>query len=252
MTDHSMMKLGLIRSAPNMSVPALGDVWTGAPMLGDAMLGAVEWYDRLPSDWGMMGNDEVGDCTCAAIGHVIEQWTAYTDPAPVVMTTEQVIAAYSAISGYVPGEPQTDVGATCVSALKYWMRTGMNTPGGGPDTLTAFARVRSVEELRRAIATFGNAYAGVALPISAQSEDVWSSTADAPGSWGGHCVPLVGFNGTGPICVTWGALKQMTWAWWEKYGEEAYAMLSPDWMRANGFDPAGVNWGTLKEALATI
>ena len=252
MTDHSMMKLGLIRSAPDTRVPALGDVWSGAPRLADAMLGAVEWYDRLAADWGMMGNDEVGDCTCAAIGHIIEQWTAYTDPAPVVMTTEQVIAAYSAISGYVPGEPQTDVGATCVSALKYWMRTGMNTPGGGPDTLTAFARVRDIEELRRAVATFGNVYTDVALPTSAQSEDVWSSTADEPASWGSHCVPLVGFNGTGPICVTWGALKQMTWAWWEKYGEEAYALLSPDWMRANGLDPAGVNWDALKAALEAL
>ena len=252
MTDHSMMKLGLIRSAPDMRVPALGDVWSGAPMLADTMLGAVEWYSRVPFDWGMMGNDEVGDCTCAAIGHVIEQWTAYTDPAPVVMSTEQVLAAYSAISGYVLGQPLTNVGATCVAALKYWMRTGMNTPGGGPDTLAAFARVRDVEDLRRAIATFGNVYAGVGLPISAQTEEVWSSTVDAPGSWGGHCVPLVGFNPTGPICVTWGALKQMTWPWWEKYGEEAYAPLSHDWMRASGLDPSGVQWDALLGALAAI
>ena len=124
MTDHSMMKLGLIRSAPDTRVPALGDVWSGAPRLADAMLGAVEWYDRLAADWGMMGNDEVDDCTCAAIGHIIEQWTAYTDPAPVIMSTDQVVAAYSAFSGYVPGDPATDQGSTCLAALQYWRTAG--------------------------------------------------------------------------------------------------------------------------------
>lgn len=250
MADHSMMKLGRIRAFANPHVPTLGAVWT--PPANESV-GAVDWYSRV-ADWPMMGNDDVGDCTCAAAGHVIQQWTTYTDAAPVVMSTDRVIAAYSAVSGYVPGDPATDRGALCGAVLKYWMRTGMNTPDGGPDTLTAFARVSAsdFETVRRAIATFGNLYTGIALPLSAQNEDVWSSTADAPGSWGGHCVPLVGYNETGPICVTWGALKQMTWDWWDHYAEEAYALLSPDWMRATGTDPAGVNWDRLAGALAAI
>ena len=248
MTDHSMMKLGCIRSAPDQRIPALADVWTMRTAVPDT----VDWYSRVPADWGMMGNDQIGDCTAAAIGHAIEQWTAYTDPTPVVMSPDQVIAAYSAFSGYVPGDPSTDQGARCVTALHYWRTAGVQTPDGGPDTLSAFARLRTVDEVRRAIATFGNAYAGIGLPLSAQNEDVWSSTSDPVGSWGGHCVPLVGYNATGPICVTWGALKQMTWDWWTTYSEEAYALLSPDWMRANGFDPAGVNWDALKAALEAL
>ena len=248
MTDHSMMKLGRVRSAPDSRVPSLGEVWTPPNVVPDA----VDWYSRLPEDWGLMGNDQIGDCTAAAIGHAIEQWTAYTDPAPVVMSTPQVVAAYSAFSGYVPSDPATDQGSTCLTALQYWRTAGVQTPDGGPDTLTAFARLRTVDEVRRAIATFGNAYAGVALPLSAQTEEVWSATSDAPGSWGGHCVPLVGYNAIGPVCVTWGALKQMTWAWWTTYSEEAYALLSPDWLRATGADPAGVDWARLESALATM
>ena len=248
MTDHSMMKLGRIRAVPDSRVPSLGEVWTPPNVVPDT----VDWYSRVPADWGMMGNDQIGDCTAAAIGHAIEQWTAYTDPAPVVMSTPQVVAAYSAFSGYVPGDQSTDQGSTCLTALHYWRTAGVQTPGGGPDTLSAFARLRTVAELRRAIATFGNAYAAVGLPLSAQNEDVWSSTSDPVGSWGGHCVPIVGFNPTGPVCVTWGALKQMTWAWWTTYSEEAYALLSPDWLRATGTDPAGINWAKLEAALAAL
>ena len=62
-------------------------------------------------------------------------------------------------------------------------------------------------------------------------------------------MPLVGYNATGPICVTWGALKQMTWEWWATYAEEAYALLSPDWLRATGTDPAGVDWARLEAAM---
>ena len=137
MTDHSMMKLGCIRSAPDPRIPALADVWKVPTEVPDT----VDWYSRVPADWGMMGNDQVGDCTAAAISHAIEQWTAYTDPTPVVMSTDQVISAYSAVSGYVPGDPATDRGALCADVLRYWATTGMLTPDGGPDTLTGAASV---------------------------------------------------------------------------------------------------------------
>lgn len=242
MTDHSTMKLGRVRAAPDPRFRALAHYATSLA----AAPGDVDWYSRVAA-WPMLANDQVGDCTIAAVGHVIQQWTSYTDKAAVVMSDAEVLAAYSAVSGYVPGDPASDRGALCGDVLKYWIGTGMNTPDGGPDTLTGAAALRPTAcgAVRDALATFGNVYAGLALPLSAQSEDIWSSTSDAPGSWGGHCVPLVGYNQSGPICVTWGALKPMTWAWWATYAEEAYALLSPDWMRATGTDPAGVDWATL-------
>jgi hypothetical protein len=246
MIDHSNMKLGRVRASQDPRLAPLRD-YLAAPLASPA---SADWYSRINA-WPMLANDEVGDCTCAAVGHVIQQWTSYTDPQAVVMNDAQVLAAYSAVSGYVPGDPATDRGALCADVLRYWATTGMLTPDGGPDTLTGAASVdpRDLDAVRRAVATFGNLYAGVALPLSAQSEDVWSSTSDAPGSWGGHCLPLVGYNAAGPICVTWGALKQMTWEWWATYTEEAYALLSPDWLRATGTDPAGVDWARLETAM---
>jgi hypothetical protein len=49
----------------------------------------------------MMGNDKVGDCTCAAAGHLVMDWTANTGK-EVVPSSQQIVAAYSAITGYNP------------------------------------------------------------------------------------------------------------------------------------------------------
>ncbi len=249
MTDHSGMKLGRVRACPDPRAPALATLWH-APAEAPA---AIDWFSRVPT-WPMMANDTVGDCTAAAIGHVIMQWTCYTDHAPVVMGDDAVLALYSAVSGYVPGDPATDRGALCADMLRYWMGPGVATPDGGPDRLVGAASVAPADfaAVRAAIATFGNLYTGLALPITAQTEDIWAATGAAPGSWGGHCVPLVGFDTTGPICVTWGALKRMTWDFWRAYAEEAYALLSPDWLRATGTDPAGLDWAALATAMAAM
>ena len=36
-----------------------------------------DWEKKI-SKWPMMKNDSVGDCTCACAGHMIEQWTTYS------------------------------------------------------------------------------------------------------------------------------------------------------------------------------
>jgi len=31
-----------------------------------------DWTNKAKPAWGMMLNDQLGDCTCAAIGHIIQ------------------------------------------------------------------------------------------------------------------------------------------------------------------------------------
>ena len=50
------------------------------------------------TDWGMMMNDALGDCTCAALGHLIQAWTAesgteYTPPDSAILTAYEKLAA---------------------------------------------------------------------------------------------------------------------------------------------------------------
>src|ERR1700683_1722620 len=94
-------------------------------------------------------------------------------------------------------------------------------------------------------------YIGLALPLSAQSQDVWSippggaAGLGAPGSWGGHAVPVVGYDERGLVCVTWGQLKRMTYQFWSAYCDEAYTLLSKDFVEEKGATPDGVNWAQL-------
>jgi hypothetical protein len=79
---------------------------------------SIDWTAKI-SSWPMMANDTLGDCTCAAAGHMIECWTANLGDA-FTPTNTQIIAAYSATSGYVPGDPATDKGAVELDVLNYW------------------------------------------------------------------------------------------------------------------------------------
>jgi len=36
---------------------------------------------------------------------------------------------------------------------------------------------------------------------------------------------IPGYNETGPVCVTWGRKQQMTWSFFDKYCDEAYAIV---------------------------
>lgn len=216
----------------------------------------------------MMANDTIGDCTCAAAGHMIECWTANLGDA-FTPTNAQITTAYSAVSGYVVGNSATDNGAVELDVLNYWRKQGI-----GGHKIDAYAALdlnngahddeRSRQEVqecvKQAIALFGGAYIGLALPLSAQQQTVWDVPSlwsrlrnqDAPGSWGGHAVPVLAYDASGLTCITWGAKKRMTWEFFARYCDEAYAPLSCDWLNAQGNDPCGLDLAQLAADLAEI
>ena len=62
-------------------------------------------YSKPVKHWPMMANDHYGDCTCAAAGHMIEEWTANTGQ-QVTLTDVQILKAYN---HFAKGNP--DAGA---------------------------------------------------------------------------------------------------------------------------------------------
>jgi len=209
---------------------------------------AVDWSRKL-SALGMMKNDTLGDCTCAAIGHVIQTWTSQTT-GEAIIPDAQIVELYERACGYDPSDPDSDQGGVEIDVLNYWRKSGVDGPNG-PHSLDAFAAVarRHHADVKDAVWLFGGAYIGLALPLSAQSQEVWNVPAGgtsgdgAPGSWGGHAVPAIAYDAGGLTCITWGALKRMTWAFWDAYCDEAYACLSKDWAAARA--PSGFDWAAL-------
>ncbi|HWZ75935.1 MAG TPA: hypothetical protein VNX87_05325, partial [Candidatus Sulfotelmatobacter sp.] len=72
------------------------------------------------------------------------------------------------------------------------------------------------------------------------------------GSWGGHAIPVVAYDSRGVTCVTWGALQSMTWSFWEAYCEEAYAILSNDYLTKKKQTPQGFNLQQLQADLQDL
>jgi hypothetical protein len=54
---------------------------------------------------------------------------------------------------------------------------------------------------------------------------IWDVVPDDGGILGGHCIYIVAFNATGPICMTWGQRQPMTWAFYDKYCDEGYGVV---------------------------
>lgn len=213
-------------------------------------------YTKLVTKWPMMGNDQYGDCTCAAAGHMIEEWTANTG-AVNILSDQQVLDAYNHFA-----HGNADAGADMLSVLKYWRKTGI-----GGDKILAFAQLEPQNDvqLRDAVSIFASAYIGLALPDFAAPAGAdlltipWIVPGQgpvgdaAPNPNNGHCVPAVAYDQRFIYVVTWGAIKTMSWQFYDAYADEAFAVLSPDWINQKvGTSPSGFDLAALEQDLAAV
>lgn len=206
----------------------------------------VNWALRAKAPWGQMLNDSLGNCTCAAVGHMIQSFTADLGN-EVTVSDSAILAAYEAVGRYVPGDPNTDQGAMVSDALKYWQKTGV-----GNHKISAYAEIspKSHTLQRQAIDLFGGVDIGIQLPLAAQNmgthwtmDGITSLGGDwAPGSWGGHSVAVLAYNGWSYICVSWGELIRINTTFWDAYTDESWTTISSDFFSgaksASGFDLA--------------
>lgn len=257
--DHSTMKLGRDRRRVDSRTLRAENYFPKDLPLAPA---EINWTNGIKV-FGMMGNDLAGDCTFAGFGHAVQTWTVESGT-EITIPDSAIVGGYSTLTGYVPGRPETDNGANELDVLNFVRKNGV-----GGRTILGYGSVEpaNLERVKQTVMVLGGTYIGLALPLSAQSQNVWDVTSSSffarlfgkagadptPGSWGGHCVWVPWYNALGPICVTWSALKQMTWAFWSKYCEEAYALASPDWLTEKVNKVVGINltnWQADVQALA--
>jgi len=220
---------------------------------------AVDWTKAVPH-YGMLLNDQLGDCVIAGMMHLAMGWRANDGQAPAAPSDAEVIAAYSAIGGYDPSDPSTDQGCNMLDALKYWRNNGI-TMGGQMSRIVAFAEVdlSNDDEVKTALWLFGGLFSGFQMPKSAQNAPSWTVPScgehgkGKPGSWGGHCAPLAAEDSSGGFqAITWGGLMPTAHDFVADYCEEAYAVLSPVWIGQNGKAPCGFDLAALQADLAAL
>lgn len=214
---------------------------------------SVDWLTAVPA-WPMYANDHIGDCTIAAAAHLIQAWTEYALGADTEVTDADVVAAYSAVSGYDPATGDNDNGAVELDVLNFWRRTGI-----GGHKITAYVKInhRNTTEVRQAIHLFGGVYIGARLPLAAQDQigHLWQPTTgpgSRAGSWGGHAVNVSAYDPKTLTCITWGQPQPMTWSWWRRYVDEAYAIVTVDQLNKTGTSPDGLNTAQLLADLQQV
>jgi hypothetical protein len=207
-------------------------------------------------------NDNLGDCVIAGMAHVVGVLTGNAGTKPFLYTNDQIIGLYSAIGGYVPGDPATDQGCDEQTALNYWENNGALPPNvtspSGAHKIAGWMAVDATnpEECQTALWLFENLYFGLELPddwinpAPSASGFVWD-VAGAPDPQNGHCVVGVGYTANGIAIDTWGMTGIMTYAAVAKYASEAaggalYTVVSMDGInQATQKAPAGFDWSQL-------
>lgn len=190
----------------------------------------------------MFANDKLGDCVIAGRAHQTLRFELVEQRTTVKITDKEVVDEYFRQTG------GRDSGLIVLNSLKAWRKNGW-TVAGRLYKVDAFASInpRNHADTKAAVFLLTGIGCGLRLPKSAQSQwqkgkpwDVVSGNDGKPGSWGGHYVHVPAYNATGPVCVTWGKKHQMTWAFWDKYCDEAYGIVDAldAWVSKPGIDVA--------------
>lgn len=211
----------------------------------------------VKNDWGMLGNDYYGDCTCAGAAHRAMVWNA-AGGRQISFKTQDVLGVYSAVTGFDPNDPSTDQGAMIRDVLKYCRNTGMKDANGVVHKIGAYVSIdaKDFKQLLQALYLFEVVEIGFEVPAFAMDQfndgDPWVLENHNTQIEGGHDVPIVGRpNAEGLQVVTWGQIQKMGKGFYEKYNDEAWAIISPE-MLNNGISLEGFNLQQLTEDLAKI
>jgi hypothetical protein len=218
---------------------------------------ARQWSTAVTMPCGELLNDQIGDCTIAAVGHAVQVLTANVG-AEVTIPDSDIEATYEAVGGYQPGNPATDNGCALLDVLNWW-----RTHGIGGHTILAFVQVnpQNLFHVKTAIEYFGGLYIGLGLPQSAQSQiggvwDVPPGGVTGPGalySWGGHGVFMPDYDEDGFYCLTWAERQRMTLAFQQAYMDEGYCVVTTDFInRSTQATPDGLNLALLQTDLAAV
>lgn len=223
-TAHPLYKLGRLRTKRDKRNLRFEAILAKTPKLPNEYSFDTA-HPGIPTP--EFANNLVGDCVVAYRAHATLRFEYLEQKKILKITDADVLREYYKETG---GD---DTGLVIVDSLNEWRTTGWKA-AGRTYKIKSYAEIalKNQDHLKLAVFSDVGACLGLNLPLSAQTEidagKPWSKTTGAGtsvGSWGGHCVGIIGWTTVGPVCITWGQRQQMTWAWYFKYCEEAYAVI---------------------------
>ncbi len=187
-------------------------------------------HEDLVQNWQMLGNDRAGSCVWSGAAHETILWTREGDPATAVFDDASVLSDYSATTGYKESDPNTDQGTDLHSAMKYRRNVGVLDANGKRHKIAAYVWLEpgNIQHLLAATYLFGAVGIGIQFPNSAMDQynsgSPWSVVGGSS-IVGGHYIPVIA-NRSNLIVVTWGKTQEMTQGFYQRFCDEAVAMLS--------------------------
>jgi hypothetical protein len=253
-------KLGRLARTYDPRVPHMSALLAGKPVKPPPA--AVNYTKEMPNNLGVMLNDTLGDCTCAAVYHAIQVWSFNAAHKLDTEPDSDVEKLYIQACGYNPREGGEGPGGNEQHVLKYLLNQGapIGPAGQSRHKIAAFVEVdpRIVDDVKGAIADCGVAYIGfnvpayIVPPAPAQPPAVWDVHTSNTKIVGGHAVVLAGYDAHGARVISWGSYYTMTWAFFAKYVDEVYAIADPTWVSKTGKTPGGLSMEELESQMQAL
>jgi len=204
-----------------------------------------------PINWGMLGNDQYGDCVVAGGAHEHKLWSRIGGK-QIGFNTIDVLRDFTAITGQ---QPSPTVGADMQQAASYRRCVGLLDSDGNRHKIGAYLEVNpgDLQELYIAMYLFAAVGIGIQFPTTAfdqfNKHKAWQVIGGAQIE-AGHYIPGVALR-SNIVCVTWGRFQAMRPSFYLTYNDETIAYVSPDEL-VNGKSPEGFDYATLQADLAAL
>ena len=252
-------KLGRLHRTYDPRVPHLSALLAGKTLTPPPP--SVDYTTGMPANLGIMLNNTLGDCTCAAVYHAMQVWTFNGSGTMVTQPDPDVEKLYIKACGYNPKAGGEGPGGNEQHVLTYWLKTGapIGPKGTSTEKIAAFVEVdpRNVDDVKRTSNDCGVAYIGFNVPQSIMPPNqpppsVWQYDPSDSNIIGGHAVVLPGYDSQGPKVISWGQYYTMTWEFFAHFVDEVYAIADANWIESKGTSPAGLTLAQLEDQMQAL
>jgi hypothetical protein len=217
----------------------------------------------MPADLGVMLNDKLLNCTCAAFYHALQVWSFNAggrSAADMLTASDTTVAQlYTSACGYDPRKPGEGPGGKGQHVLKYLLNHGAPIGQRRRNKILGYIEIdpRQVDDVKRAINDCGLVYVGFHVPdyLAPQNRPlpkVWDFVPSKRRIIGGHAVVLPGYEEQTLDVISWGRFYKMTWSFFSKYVDEVYAIADPAWIAATGKTPGGLSLTELETQMQAL
>lgn len=208
--------------------------------------------------WGMLGNDEFGDCVFAGAAHEVKLLTKLGIARDARFRTADVLADYTAVTGFNPDDPSSDQGTDMREAASYRRKVGVRDSHGRRHKTGAYVWLDPGDwnQLRQALYVFTVVGIGIRFPSYAMDQfddgHDWEYRGEGDIE-GGHYVSAVGSHDTTHVhVVTWGRRIQMSREFYENFCDEAVVYVSAEVLSGAKKTPEGFDLAALNSMLAAL